>query len=135
MIPEPLTYREAMASQYADERRATDEETSNLTEHTCFDRVSRADTATHSRLVKAKWMFYVMYNSDRTLQRHTVRLAAKGFTQVPASDFYGTYSPGFSYASFPHRYDISGGERSRTGSVGFEEQASLSSRSMRAVLA
>ena len=81
-------------------------------------------------LLKAKWMFNVKYNSDRTLQRLTGSLLAKGFTQVPASDFYGTYSAGFSYASFPRRYGISGGEQPTTGSVGFEEQASLSSRSM-----
>ena len=101
MIPEPLTFREAMASEHADEwRAAMDEEIANLTKFDCFERVPRADAVKHGQLVKSKWVFKVKYNSDNTLQRFRARLVAKGFTQVPGSDFYETYSPVFSYTSF-----------------------------------
>ena len=101
MIPEPLTFAEAMASEHACEwRAAMDEEISNLMKFDCYDKVPRTQAIEHGRLVKSKWVFKVKYNSDGTVQRFRARLVAKGFTQVPGSDFYETFSPVFSYTSF-----------------------------------
>jgi len=100
LIPEPLTVVEAMASEHAVEwRAAMDEEMANLARFGCFERVNRSDAVKHGKLVKSKWVFKVKYNSDNTVQRFRARLVAKGFTQVPGSDFYETFSPVFSYTS------------------------------------
>ena len=101
MVPEPLSVGEAAASEHAAEwRAAMDEEISNLEKFRCFNKVPRSQALNHGRLVKSKWVFKVKYNSDNTIQRFRARLVAKGFTQVPGSDFYETYSPVFSHTSF-----------------------------------
>jgi len=100
MIPEPLTVREAMASEHASEwRAAMQEEIDNLVRFQCFKMVPRSEALQHGRLVKSKWVFKVKYNSDNTVQRYRARLVAKGFTQVPGTDYFETYSPVFSYTS------------------------------------
>jgi hypothetical protein len=101
MVPEPLSVSEAEASEHAAEwRAAMDEEILNLQKFGCFKKVPRSQVLKHGRLVKSKWVFKVKYNSDNTIQRFRARLVAKGFTQVPGSDFYETFSPVFSHTSF-----------------------------------
>ena len=100
LLPEPSTVKEALSSKYAKEwRAAMDEEISNLIRFNCFERVPKSEAVKHGRLVKSKWVFKVKYNSDDTVQRHRARLVAKGFTQVPGTDFYETFSPVFGYTS------------------------------------
>jgi len=101
MVPEPLSVSEAEASEHAAEwRAAMDEEMLNLFNFGCFKKIPRSQALKHGRLLKSKWVFKVKYNSDNTIQRFRARLVAKGFTQVPGSDFYETFSPVFSHTSF-----------------------------------
>jgi hypothetical protein len=100
MINEPLTVAEAQSSEHAAEwRAALDEEIGNLNHFGCFEKVPRSEVLKHGRLVKSKWVFTVKYDDTNTVERFRARLVAKGFTQVPGSNFYETYSLVFSYMS------------------------------------
>ena len=56
MIDEPLTVRDAMASEHADEwRAAMKKEIDMLTKFKCFNIVTEKDALRHGKLVKSNW--------------------------------------------------------------------------------
>jgi len=101
LIDEPMTVKEALASEHADEwQAAIDEEVNNLILYNCFEVVPRSEAMHHGKLVKSKWVFKVKYDRDNNPYRFRARLVAKGFSQSSAhGDFDETYSPVMAYPS------------------------------------
>ena len=67
LIDEPMTVKEALASEHADEwQAAIDEEVNNLILYNCFEVVPRSEAMQHGKLVKSKWVFKVKYTTETT---------------------------------------------------------------------
>lgn len=47
-----------------------------------------SDLPTGKTLVDCKWIYKIKYHSDRTLERHKLRLVARVFMQIEGLDFH-----------------------------------------------
>ena len=83
---DPLTFKQAMSSDYADEWRAACQyEIDALAKNRTWDLV---DLPTGRKAVKSKWVF-----KRKADGRFRARLVAKGFTQIQGIDYDETFSP------------------------------------------
>lgn len=89
--PEPKNYRQAKSSpEWPQWKKAIDEELASLKENGVWEVVPQP---TNRRIVDCKWVFKVKTDSKGEIERYKARLVARGFTQVPGTDFDEIFSP------------------------------------------
>ena len=67
-----------------------DHELSTLKQARTWETVPRPKD---KNVVNCKWVYWTKYKSDGAVDKHKVRLVARGFTQVYGVDYLETYSP------------------------------------------
>ena len=76
---EPKNYMEAMKHQDTSSwETATQEE---MTNHLANQTWSLVPHLKDWNIIRSRWVFCLKYNTDRSIERHKVRLVAKGYSQ------------------------------------------------------
>jgi hypothetical protein len=94
---EPETYQQAISSEDPELWEiAITEELNALKRNHTWDVVTRPKDA---NVVKSKWVFKYKFTPDGTIKSHKAHLVAKGFSQIPGTDYDKTYAPVARYDS------------------------------------
>ena len=96
-VYEPQSYNQAM--QCTDHRKwkiAIQDELNALAANNTWKYVERpAD----KNIITARWVFKVKYTPTNHVDRYKARLVARGFKQIPGTDYWDTFSPTLRYES------------------------------------
>ncbi|KAI1003447.1 hypothetical protein K3495_g4758 [Podosphaera aphanis] len=93
----PNTHKQAMAADDVERwREAVDEEMDALRRSDTWSIVPRPNDRS---IVGLRWVFKVKHNADGSIERYKARVVAKGFSQIPGTEFEETYSPVFRFDS------------------------------------
>jgi len=88
---DPKSLHEAQSrSDWPSWKEAMDHELSTLKQARTWETVPRPKD---KNVVNCKWVYWTKYKSDGAVDKHKVRLVARGFTQVYGVDYLETYSP------------------------------------------
>ena len=88
---EPNTQKQAMAADDAERwREAIDEEMNALRRNETWTVVPRPNDRS---IVGSRWVFKVKHDAEGSIERYKARVVAKGFSQIPGTDFEETYAP------------------------------------------
>lgn len=97
-IPEPLTYKQAMASEHAAEwQQAMTEEISSLIEQRTWEIVPVPPGVTP---IPVKWVYKVKRDGQGNFERFKARVVAKGFKQQEGIDYDEIFAPVTKYSTF-----------------------------------
>ena len=101
-IPIPKTYREAVASKYAEQwRQAMAEEVQGkMSFNKAWDLIGRSEVPPGRRVLRGKWVFGVKYHENGTVKRFKARWVGCGYAQQEGVDFDLTYASTLRATSF-----------------------------------
>ena len=84
---EPENYEEAIKHHVW--KKAMEEEIRMVEKNNTWELVA---IPREREVVSLKWIYKIKLNKEGDIQKHKARLVARGFTQKPGIDFYGTFS-------------------------------------------
>lgn len=97
-IIEPTTFKQAMASDQADQWRvAMEDEMESLYANDTWEAVPLPAGMT---AIPTKWVYKIKRDGSGNVERFKARLVVKGFYQIPGVDYSEVFAPVTKYASF-----------------------------------
>jgi len=97
LIDEPKTYRQAKVSpQWSDLKKAMDDEIKSLKENDVWNVIPEL---VGRKIVASQWVFKAKGNAQGEIERYTVWLVAKGFSQILCQDYDDIFAPIVRYDS------------------------------------